>query len=453
MMSLGWGLGKWKAEYQQSLRRLSPEESELVEQAAKTFIICSQNREISSKSDAAQLAQRSLAQVCEDAGYALDSDQQQYLARAIYLQTYGAGFLEELLADPSLEEIAINGLCSPVFVFVRGKGWKMTSLFVESQEYFVSLVNHLGRNLGRRLTAGQPRLNAVLEDGSRIHASMPPISPCELTVRRFSSEPLSPFDLVRLGTYSPRALAAISLAMQCDLSVVFAGNTASGKTSSLNALLSCIPSSERLLLIEETPEISVPHPHQLRLVPFLEGGIGMAELVQDSLRMRPDRVVVGEVRSPGEARAFLESVLSGQSKGCYTTFHAQSAQEALMRLRMMGCLESDLSSISLLVIQRRVSLYDRGKRKTGEARKLMQIAIANRASPMQPITVFDGKKFSESAAKRMHEAMLPNSSLSRKEMLLELNSRERFFASKNTGGYARAFGKIQDFLFKGDSAV
>ena len=165
-------------------------------------------------------------------------------------------------------------------------------------------------------------------------------------------------------------LSILSLCIQADLPVLVAGNTASGKTTTLNALLCFVPERERLLLIEETPELRLPHPHQVRLLPFEEGGIGMAELVRDSLRMRPDRVVVGEARSPPEVRAFVESALSGQAKGCYATIHAQSARDAMLRMRAMGCMEADLEGIGAFIVQRRVSVYSAIKRSLSEARRI-----------------------------------------------------------------------------------
>ncbi len=394
MATLGWKRGGWKAGYRLRLPQLSEEEQGLVLLVADAFRAETQRSEVGDEAQATSLIRRLLDETCEEEGIELDPDQERYIAKASFLQTYGLGFLHELLSDERLEEIALIGLERPVYVFVRGEGWKRTNVSVDSQDYFVSLVNRLGRNLGRRLTAQKPRLNAVLEDGSRVHASMPPVSGCELTIRKFTREPLSPFDLLSLGTYGAKALSLLSLCLQSDLSVLFAGNTASGKTSTLNALLSFVPSSERMLIIEETPEISLPHPHQMRLVPFEEGGISMVELVRDSLRMRPDRVVVGEVRSPEEAKAFAESALSGQAKGCYATFHAQSARDAVLRLHMMGCLQSDLEGIDVFVVQRRVSTYDAKKRKVGESRRVTEIAVANPSEVERPIQAFDGKTFS-----------------------------------------------------------
>ena len=448
MAKLGWKLGGWKAGYRLRLPRLSQEEQELVLSVAEAFRSETQRREVEGEAQASELILRLLSSVCEEEGIELDNDQRRYIARAAFLQTFGLGFLQELLSDQSLEEIALIGLERPVYVFVRSQGWKRTNVAVDSADYFVSLVNRLGRGLGRRLTAQKPRLNAVLEDGSRVHASMPPVSGCELTIRKFTREPLSPFDLLSNGTYGARALSLLSLCLQADLSVMFAGNTASGKTSSLNALLSFVPSSERMLLIEETPEISLPHPHQLRLVPFEEGGIGMTELVRDSLRMRPDRVVVGEVRSQEEARAFVESALSGQAKGCYSTFHAQSARDAVLRLRMMGCMPSDLEGIDLFVVQRRVSTYDAKRRQVGESRRVTEIALSNPADVERPIAIFDGKSFSEKGVRQLLRKISDGTGMGFSEASREARRREKFMdASSGTKGFEKSFSLIQRFMF------
>jgi len=451
LASLGWKLGAWKAKYRLSLQKLSADEQELAALVAKRLRQETQAKEVGPQDQAEKLVEKTLGLECEEQGIELDSDQHSYLSRAIFLQTYGFGFLQEMLSDDSLEEIAMVGLKRPVYVYKKNSGWKKTNVSIESQEYFVSLVNRLGRGLGRRLTAQQPRLNAVLEEGSRLHASMPPVSSCEFTIRKFGRQPISPFDLLRFGTYNAKAMALLSLAIQADMSAVFAGNTASGKTSTLNALLCFVPESERMLLIEETPEIRISHSHQLRLLPFEESGIGMVDLVRDSLRMRPDRVVVGEIRTASEAKAFVESALSGQAKGCYTTFHAQSSRDALLRMRMMGCLEADLEGIELFVVQRRVSTYDSKKRKVGELRKLTQIAVSNPRQILQPAIVYDGKSFSKSIG-TLIEKISAGTGMHKNEVKKEIAKRERFLLSKKkVHGFDKSFSEIQKFLYRGKS--
>jgi archaeal flagellar protein FlaI len=463
MENLGWKLGDWRAGYKTGLQKLSAEEEALVGAVASRIRERAQKGGIAAEGrakaggegaetgdGAGQLVKGFLLKECDEQGIAIDREQEGYLCRAIHLQTFGSGFLQPLLSDPSLEEIAVVGIGLPVYVFVRGKGWKTTDVAVTSQDYFVALVNRLGRGLGRRLTAQQPRMNAVLEDGSRLHASMPPISPCEVTIRKFSEQPLSPFDLLSLGTYGARMLSLLSLCMQADLPLLVAGNTASGKTTTLCALLSFVPASERLLLIEETPELRLPHPHQVRLLPFEEGGIGMAELVRDSLRMRPDRVVVGEVRTPSEVRAFVESTLSGQAKGCYATFHAQSARDALLRMRAMGCLEADLEGIEVFVVQRRTSVYSAGRRQLSEARKVTEIAVANAHDVMRPIAAYDGKRYLQAGMGLLAKKIAQGTGMGAGEIAGELKARERFFAKgMKRRGFDGAFSGIQMRLFGG----
>lgn len=450
MQPLGWKTGDWMADYKLSVPRLSPEESQLVIDVSGAFRDAAQRKEVQNDAEARQLIEKLLSSCCEQQGIELDEDQFSYISQSAFMQTYGLGFFEQLLSDARLEEIAVIGLGRPIYVFVRGKGWQRTNVCIDSQEYFVSLANRMGRSLGRRLTAQQPRINAVLEGGSRLHASMPPVSGCELTIRKFSSEPFSPFSLLSSGTYSAKSLSVLSLAMQSDLSIIFAGNTASGKTTTLNAMLSFVPASERVLLIEETPEISIPHPHQIRLLPFEESKIGMVELVRDSLRMRPDRVVVGEIRSSEEAKAFAESALSGQAKGCYATFHAQSSREALLRMRMMGCLEADLEGLDLVVVQCRVSTYDSKKRKIGEIRKATEVAVVGASPALAPQAVFNGSVFSKQALSLLMQKIAAGSGLSQLEISREISLREKFLLSMKSGApFLRAFGEIQEFCFGG----
>jgi len=457
MENLGWKLGDWRVEYKTGLRKLSGEEEELVAAVAARIRGRAQKGGGFGEDGAdaidengLQLVKNFLLKECDEQGISIDGEQQEYLCRTIHLQTFGSGFLQPLLSDPSLEEIALIGIGQPVFVFVRGKGWKKTDVAVTSQDYFVALVNRLGRGLGRRLTAQQPRMNAVLDDGSRLHASMPPISPCELTIRKFSEQPLSPFDLLAYGTYDAKMLSLLSLCLQADLPVLVAGNTASGKTTTLNALLCFVPASERLLLIEETPELRPPHPHQVRLLPFEEGGIGMAELVRDSLRMRPDRVVVGEVRTPPEVCAFVESALSGQAKGCYATFHAQSSRDAMLRMRAMGCLEADLEGIEVFIVQRRISVYNARKRALTETRKVTEISVANAGDVMRPAAVYDGRKYSLGGMRLLLEKIAQGTGMNAREAVGEMKERERFFGKvKKHKTFDGAFAEIQKQFFGG----
>lgn len=371
--ALGWRATPHKRLHPCGLPALSDEEISFLLDLSARYLDWSKHHDASEPARARSAVEELMGRMMEEAGLELDADQREYLARAALSHLAGFAPLDALLADPGLEEIAIAGLGQPVRVYSRKAGWRDTDATLTSLDHLGHLINKMARPLGRRITAQSPRLNALLPDGSRLHASLPPLSGGELTIRLHSAKPWSVSDLLASGSTSPSALAFLWLAFQSDSALMVAGNTASGKTTLLDTLLGFIPLSERLVLIEETPELRPAHPHQVRLVCSDELGVSMADLVRDSLRMRPDRVAVGEVRTPAEAQAFVETLLSGQARGSYATFHAQSAPEALRRLRNLGAAEDDLASLDFIVLQRRIARYDARTRVQRELRRMLGI--------------------------------------------------------------------------------
>lgn len=299
----------------------------------------------------------------------------EYLSSAAAASICGFGVLDFLLCDDSLEEISALGPGKQIYVYHRTHGWLKTNCFFTGEEAMINAINKMARPLGRRITLQAPTLNAVLPDGSRLHASMPPVAfgGLEMTIRKFRETPISVADLVRFSTYTPESLAFLWLCMQADISMLVCGNTSSGKTSTLNALFSFVPLNERIVITEETPEMRLPHQHVVRLAASSEAGIGLKHLIADTLRMRPDRVIVGEARTAEEACALFDTLQSGQARGAYGTFHAQSAAEALQRLRTLGVCGADLRSLDVLVVQRRMTRYDAGTRSSTEVRRATEI--------------------------------------------------------------------------------
>jgi Flp pilus assembly CpaF family ATPase len=236
------------------------------------------------------------------------------------------------------------------------------------------IINKMGQQLGKHITLQNPRLDTILPDGSRLHASLSPISGGEITIRKFRSEPYSLGELVKNETIEPKVAALLSLLMQNDHSIVVGGNTASGKTTTLNSLFSFVSQRERIIITEETPEINIPHPHQLRLVANRDLQIDLEGLVHDTMRMRPDRLIVGEIRKQDEFEALFEVLLSGQARGSYATMHAQSGIEALARMKNMGVSPTDLESIDCIIIQKRMQKYDPINKRNNEVRRIVEIA-------------------------------------------------------------------------------
>lgn len=373
---IGWRIIK-DGEYKINIPILTDEEEELIIEIESYFREITRIKEFQSKEELIKELNIALAKACENNGYVLKEHQMQYLTNIAYMHIYGLGFFEHLLNDEKIEEIAIIGLNKPAYVFIAGKGWQKANAEITSIDYLMDVVNKMASVLGRRITLQHPRLDTTLPDGSRLHASMPPISDGELTIRKFRQRPLSVKELIDLNALPINAAVLLSFFMQGDFSLIVAGNTASGKTTLLNSLFSFCPGNERLLITEETPEINPLHEHKLKLLASKDMEITLMDLVYDSLRMRPDRVVVGEIRNAEEARALIDVLLAGQARGAYATFHAKSANEAISRLLSFGISKMDINSIDVIAVQKRMLIYDKEKRAVEERRRLVELSIYN----------------------------------------------------------------------------
>lgn len=369
MVSLGWSISK-DAQYVNS----DFSSCSLTEGEEKVAIdLIGLFSKIQNVRNAQDTLKELLIEYCSDNNIAMERRQSDKIIKTTLLVTGGFGPISILLEDSSIEEITATGVNLPVRVFVKGKGWLTSAVVITSSEFAVDVINKMARGLGRRVTYQYPRLNASLPDGSRLHACINPVVlDFEFTIRKFKEKPYVLQELVDLNTISKDAAGFLTACVNADLNGVIAGNTGSGKTTSLNALCANWSLDERIVLIEETPEISIPHLHKVSLVCVPEIGVSMQDLVHDSLRMRPDRVVMGEVRTEKEVDALFDSLLAGQAKGTWTTFHANSSEEALNRFKSLGVAEQDLNSVDLIVIQRRVTRFKQDKKE--ELRKVTEIA-------------------------------------------------------------------------------
>lgn len=440
---LGWKINN-SGEYRLPLPRLSPEEEELISLSEEAFRDEARTKDFRSKEEVLGSIRSIIALTAQRNGIILDREQSSYLPRMCFLHIYGFAFIDPLLEDKSIEEISVVGIGKPAYVYIRKEGWKTVNAEFTSMDALVEVINKMGKNIGRRITLQRPKLNAILPDGSRLHASLPPLSEGELTIRRFTESPFSPHELVSSGAFPARAIALLSLVMQSDISLIISGNTASGKTTTLNSLFSFIPADERIVITEESPEINVPHPHKARLVANEEMGIPLRELVYDTLRMRPDRLIVGEVRNAEEASALFDALLGGQARGCYATFHAQSAEETLRRLRLFGVSEADFNSIGAIVVQRRMLRYDRRKRRNSEIRRMVELCFG---PSMKPIILYENSSDSWRFGDASELIATTSSSLglSAKEASQELMERESFIRKKR--GFQEFFSEYQDRFY------
>ncbi len=446
---LGWEILKEKAEYTLSIPPISKNEENLIVEISNQFKEVSKNKDISLKNIRREAAEL-LVDYCKYHNISLDHDQEKYITEYLVYNISGYNGLDEFLLDKNIEEIAIIGVNKPVYVYFIGKGWIASNLSFRNQDVVIAVINKIARSVGRRITYQNPKINAVLPDGSRLHASIPPISNVEMTIRKFRNNPITPTELFNKRTYSPEAIAFLSLVFQSDYNVLISGNTASGKTTTLNALFSFVPLSDRILIIEETPEINIPHPHKIKLLSNSELKIDMKHLVEDSLRMRPDRVIVGEIRTKEETDAFIETILSGQARGSYATFHAQSSEEVLKRMVSLGISKHDLNSMDFIIVQRRLMRYDPAERKYWEERKGIEISEIqsdgsinkvfelNRKTSIMEGSVENSQKFEE---------ISDNFGLSMSELEEELNMRKKFLENLQYSDFNTSVFAIQERLF------
>jgi len=369
---VGWSVTR-EGVYKIPLRKLGVDEENLVDLVVDEFKKIARTQEITEE-NVMEIARNLLYSFCRLENILLDDEQESTILEWILSTGYGHYFFEYLMNDDSIEEITLIKPGVPIYVYITGKGWLRTNCIVNSESDIIDLVNKMSKETGRRITYKHPLLDAVLPDGSRLHASIKPISSGELTIRKFKSDPFTPSKIVRSGFTNNDVMSFLSLVMVADLNVVVMGNTASGKTTMLNTLFSFIPLDERIIIIEQTPEINIPHEHLVRLVANEDMDVSLKDLVYESLRMRPDRIVVGEVRNFGELDALFDVMLGGQARGAYATFHGRTPMDGLKRMASLGVNGDNLKAIDVIISQRRMLDIH-----LNETRKLVSLSIVDKS--------------------------------------------------------------------------
>jgi pilus assembly protein CpaF len=286
----------------------------------------------------------------------LSDKQRTLLEQQVLNELLGYGPLEPFLGDPTISEIMVNG---PEHVFIERDGELIeTGVTFQDDSHLLRIINRMIHPLGRRVDRDSPMVDARLADGARVNAIVPPVAvdgPC-LSIRKFLPNRMSIHDLVRLNSITENMVEFLLACVAARLNIIISGGASSGKTTMLNILSGFIPGNERIITIEDAVELQLQQRHVVRLEtcpPDVDGSGGATarDLVRNALRMRPDRIVVGEVRT-GEALDMLQAMNTGHS-GSLTTLHANTPRDAISRLETMALMAG--LDLPLLAIRKQIA--------------------------------------------------------------------------------------------------
>ncbi|MDD2268348.1 MAG: CpaF family protein [Eubacteriales bacterium] len=339
-----------------------------------------------------------ITKAIEEDGTIIGKTERAKVLEDVFNDIMGNGPIEELLQNPDVSEIMVNGY-NKIFIEVEGK-IHLSNLRFRDDDHLLNVIDRIVSTVGRHIDEASPMVDARLKDGSRVNAVIPPIALTgpTLTIRKFSKKPVTANQLVDWGSATPKMLSFLDACVKGKINIVVAGGTGSGKTTLLNVLSSFIPSTERIVTIEDAAELQLHQEHLITLESRpsnLEGSgqISIRDLVRNSLRMRPDRIIVGEVRS-GEALDMLQAMNTGHD-GSLTTTHANSPRDTVSRLEtmvMMAGMELPLKAIREQICSA-VDIIVQQARLSDGSRKITNITeitgMENDIVSMQDIFVFE----------------------------------------------------------------
>jgi len=321
-----------------------------------------------------------------------DEETKDMLINYVIEQNLGLGNIEILLKDSNIEEIVVNSAKEPVWIYHKKHAWVKTNIIIPNEERIRHFSTMIGRDVNKEISILSPLMDAHLLTGDRVNATLNPISTFgnTMTIRKFATEPWTITDFIKAETIDYRTASLIWLCMQHELSMIIAGGTGSGKTSMLNVISAFLPSNQRIITIEDTRELRLPNTlHWVAMEtrmpnPEGKGGVTMLDLIINSLRMRPDRIIMGEIRRQEEAETLFEAVHTGHS--CYATFHANDSNETVIRLTNppINVPKLVLPAVSAIIVQNR-------NRRTNK-RKTLQFAEVLPSGDINVIMQYNPRK-------------------------------------------------------------
>ena len=378
------------------------------------------------------------------------------------------GILEPLINDENLEEVMVIGAGAPVYVVHKDYGMVTTNLEFEDEDEITGVIKKIAGEVGRRVNAYVPLLDARLPDGSRVNATLRPASldGPSLTIRKFTGGVFSIVDLVHLGTITPEAAAFLWLVVEgLDMSpgnVLVAGGTASGKTTTLNCLGLFIPEDDRVVTIEDTAELQLPMRHKVRMEARPRDAEGKGELtfnqlLINTLRMRPDRIILGEVRGP-EAETLFVAMNTGHD-GCMGTVHASSAKETITRLTTppMDVSVGMVPALDLVVLQNRLHIKGKMERRITEVSEIG--GIEKDTVQLNKLYAYDPKSDTLKATgtpSKIKQDIAKYTGLSGEDIVVEIDRRKLvldFLLQKNIKELEDVYGWIQEYHINPESVM
>ncbi|MBI4154816.1 CpaF family protein [Candidatus Woesearchaeota archaeon] len=390
----------------------------------------------------------------------IDEETKSIIIGRLVQETLGLDLIEFLLNDKNVEEVVVNSASEPVRVYHKIFGWLETNVHVSNEAQIQNYSNIIARRVGRQISTLTPLLDAHLITGDRANAVLYPVSTKgnTLTIRKFSRDPWTVVDLINNKTGNSEIFSLIWLAMEYELNIIISGATASGKTSFLNSITPFIPPNQRIVSIEDTRELNIPN--YLYWSPLIarepnqegKGKVSMLALLINSLRMRPDRIIVGEIRTKEQSRVLFEAMHTGHS--VYSTLHANTAEETIQRLinPPINVPKNLLGAVNLNVVMFR----DRRK----GIRKVSQIAeflVDYEKEKIKTNTIYEWKPRSDKIEvkdkpQRLFEEISRHTGMTDSEIKKDLNKKKMFLDTlvKNNIRDINSFGNaIRDYYLKG----
>jgi pilus assembly protein CpaF len=317
--------------------------------------------------------------LCDTEDTLLNRSERDRLIDEVLDETFGLGPLEVLLKDPTISDILING---PKNIYVERRGrMEKTNVAFRNNDHLLQIVDRIISKVGRRVDETCPMVDARMSDGSRFNAIIPPLAldGAAVSIRRFGANPLKLEDLLNYKAFTPEMVMLMEGAIKARLNIVISGGTGSGKTTLLNTLSSFIPNTDRIVTIEDAAELQLQQDHVVRLEtrpPNIEGkgGITATDLVKNALRMRPERIIIGECRG-AESLDMLQAMNTGH-EGSMTTLHANTPRDAIARLEtmiMMAGFELPLKAMRTQIASA-VDIIIQANRLQGGPRKVTHVA-------------------------------------------------------------------------------